>query len=591
MSDYDLIIRNGTIVDGTGRAAYEADVCIQDGIIRRVIKSVAERAREEIDARGCIVTPGFVDIHTHFDGQVTWDQVLEPSFSHGVTTIVTGNCGVGFAPVRSDSHQQLIELMEGVEDIPGTALWEGINWNWETFPEYLASISKHSWTMDVGVQVPHGAVRAYVMGARGIKNDPATSDDIIAMVGIVSEAVDAGALGFSTSRIIGHQAIGGTPVPGTFAGDDEVFAIGRALSKTGSVFQLVPGGSVGTAGQNWKGEKSLEYEIDWMARLSKGAGIPITYLIVEHNDNPEAWKRAFSLTEIANREGARLFPQTAARAAGFLTGFQGQHLFQRRPTYVRLAELPFEGRVAELRKREVRRAILDETDLPPKSQSINDILHVVIASMLPNSIFPLGNPVNYEPEPGDAVAAQARRLGRTPEEHLYDLMLEDNGNAMLLMPSLNYSKGNEDALFAMLSHPASVVGLADAGAHCGLICDGSSTTYLLTHWARDRTRGPKIPLERVVRKQTYETASLYGLFDRGLIAPNKKADLNVIAFDRLALEPPYSVRDLPAGGQQFLQRSRGYEATIVNGVVTRRHDGDTGARPGRLLRGRREAVR
>jgi N-acyl-D-aspartate/D-glutamate deacylase len=237
MSDYDLIIRNGTIVDGTGRAAYEADVCIQDGIIRRVIKSVAERAREEIDARGCIVTPGFVDIHTHFDGQVTWDQVLEPSFSHGVTTIVTGNCGVGFAPVRSDSHQQLIELMEGVEDIPGTALWEGINWNWETFPEYLASISKHSWTMDVGVQVPHGAVRAYVMGARGIKNDPATSDDIIAMVGIVSEAVDAGALGFSTSRIIGHQAIGGTPVPGTFAGDDEVFAIGRALSKTGSVFQ------------------------------------------------------------------------------------------------------------------------------------------------------------------------------------------------------------------------------------------------------------------------------------------------------------------------------------------------------------------
>lgn len=584
MSEFDLVIRNGTIVDGTGRDAFRGDVAVKDGLIVAVGPAVAGSADDVVDAEGRLVTPGFVDVHTHYDGQVTWDDTLEPSFSHGVTTVVTGNCGVGFAPVRPGGQRQLIELMEGVEDIPGSALWEGIRWEWESFPDYLDAIAGKRWSMNVATQVPHGAIRAYVMGERGVKNEPATAEDVRRMAGLVEEAIDAGAVGFSTSRIIGHQALDGTSVPGTFAGEDEVFAIGRALAKSGAVFELVPGGSVGTAGQNWKGEQTLAYEIDWMARLSREAQIPITYLIVEHDDDPDAWKEALRLTEAANRTGARLSPQTAARPAGFLTGFQSQHMFQRRPGYLTVAELPFDQRIAELRKPEVRRAILSEPDAPPKSASINDNLHLIIAGMLPHNIFPLGDPVDYEPTPDMAVAVQARGEGVTPEERLYDLMLEQDGRAMLLMPALNYSRGNHDALHALLSHPDSIIGLADGGAHCGITCDASTPTYMLTHWVRDRSRGPRLTLEQAVRKQTSETANLYGLTDRGVIAPGKRADLNVIDLDRLALKAPYAVRDLPAGGQRILQGAEGYVATIVSGVITRRHDRDTGARPGRLIR-------
>ncbi|MCC6918765.1 MAG: amidohydrolase family protein [Alphaproteobacteria bacterium] len=586
MGSFDLVIRNGKIIDGTGAAARHGDVAVKDGVIVEVGAKIAGTARETIDAEGRLVTPGFVDVHTHYDGQITWDATLEPSFSHGVTTIVTGNCGVGFAPVRPDGHRQLIELMEGVEDIPGTALWEGIRWNWESFPDYLDAIAGRAWTMDVATQVPHGAIRAYVMGERGVKNEAATAEDVRQMAQLVEQAMEAGAVGFSTSRIIGHQALDGTPVPGTFAGEDEVFALGKALARTGGVFQLVPGGSVGTAGQNWKGEQTLAYEIDWMARLSREAHIPVTYLIVEHDDDPDAWKEAIRLTEIANRSGARLYPQTASRPAGFLTGFQSQHMFQRRPTYMALAALPFDQRMRELAKPEVRAAILSESDAPPKSASINDNLHLVISAMLPRNIFPLGAEVDYEPPPETAVAVQARREGVEPQARLYDLMLEQDGRAMLLMPGLNYSRGNGDAIFAMLSHPDSIVGLADGGAHCGFTCDASSSTYLLTHWVRGRTRGPRLKLEYAIRKQTRDTAALYGLTDRGIIAPGKRADLNVIDFDRLTLKAPYATRDLPAGGQRILQAAEGYGATVVNGVVTRRDDRDTGARPGRLVRGR-----
>ena len=584
MSEFDLIVRNGRIVDGTGRDAFFGDVAVRNGVIAAVGGAIAGTADEVIDARGALVTPGFVDVHTHYDGQVTWDDTLEPSFSHGVTTVVTGNCGVGFAPVRPGGQRQLIELMEGVEDIPGSALWEGIRWDWESFPDYLDAIAERRWSMNVAAQVPHGAIRAYVMGDRGVKNEPATAEDIHQMARLVEEAIDAGAVGFSTSRIIGHQAIDGTSVPGTFAGEHEVFAIGRALARSGAVFELVPGGSVGTAGQNWKGEQTLAYEIDWMARLSREAGIPITYLIVEHDDDPNAWKEALRLTEQANRTGARLFPQTAARPAGFLTGFQSQHMFQRRPTYLALAELPFDQRIAELRSTDVKRAILAEPDAPPKSASINDNLHLIIAGMLPHNIFPLGEPVDYEPTPDMAVAAQAKQAGVEPQERLYDLMLEQDGRAMLLMPALNYSRGNHDALHGLLSHPDSILGLADGGAHCGITCDASTPTYMLTHWVRDRSRGSRLSLEQAVRKQTAETANLYGLTDRGVIAVGKRADLNVIDFDRLALKAPYAVRDLPAGGQRILQGAEGYVATIVAGVVTRRDDHDTGARPGRLIR-------
>lgn len=584
MGTFDLIIRNGTVVDGTGAPAFHADIAVKDGLIVEIGPSIAGSAKAVIDADGLLVTPGFVDVHTHYDGQVTWDDTLEPSFSHGVTTIVTGNCGVGFAPVRPGGQRQLIELMEGVEDIPGSALWEGIAWNWESFPDYLDAIADRRWTMNVATQVPHGAVRAYVMGERGVRNEPATADDVRRMATLVEEAIDAGAVGFSTSRIIGHQALDGSSVPGTFAGEDEVFAIGRAMAKSGAVFELVPGGSVGTAGQNWKGEQTLAYEIDWMARLSREAQIPITYLIVEHDD-PDAWKEALRLTEAANRSGARLSPQTAARPAGFLTGFQSQHMFQRRPAYLALADLPFNERIARLRKPEIRAAILSQADTPPKSDSINDNLHLIIAAMLPHNIFPLGDPMDYEPTPESAVAAQARRDGVEPQARLYDLMLEQDGRAMLLMPALNYSRGNHDALHGLLTHPDSILGLADGGAHCGFTCDASTPTYMLTHWVRDRTRGPRLTLEQAVRKQTSETANLYGLTDRGVIAVGKRADLNVIDFERLALKPPHAVRDLPAGGQRILQGAKGFAATIVSGVVTRRNDTDTGARPGRLIRG------
>ncbi len=584
MSGIDLLIRGGQIVDGSGAAPFHGDIAVSNGLIVDVGANLSGVASRTIDAEGRLITPGFVDVHTHYDGQITWDDTLEPSFSHGVTTVVTGNCGVGFAPVRPGGQQQLIDLMEGVEDIPGTALWEGIAWQWESFPEYLDALSKRRWTMDVATQVPHGAIRAYVMGERGVRNDAATEDDVRQMAGLVEAAIDAGAVGFSTSRIIGHQAIDGTPVPGTFAGEDEVFAIGRALGRTGAVFQLVPGGSVGTAGQNWKGEQTLAYEIDWMSRLSREARIPLTYLIVEHDDDPDAWKEALRLTDEANLAGARLYPQTASRPGGFLTGLQSQHMFQRRPSYMRLADLPLDQRVRELRKPEVRRAILTELDAPPKSNSINDILHLIIARMLPNNIFELGEDVDYEPKPETAVAVQARRDGVTPEERLYDLMLADDGRAMLLMPALNYSRGNHDALYALLNHPGTIVGLADGGAHCGFTCDASSSTYLLTHWVRDRSRGPRLSLPQAIRKQTAETAALYGLSDRGLLARGKRADINVIDLDRLALKPPYAAQDLPAGGQRILQGSEGYGATIVAGVITRRDDRDTGARPGRLVR-------
>lgn len=590
MSTYDMIIRSGKIVDGKGAEPFVADIAIKNGLIVEVAPKISGSSDEQIDADGLLVTPGFVDIHTHYDGQVTWDDTLDPSFSHGVTTVVTGNCGVGFAPVRERGEQQLIELMEGVEDIPGTALWEGIEWNWESFPQYLDIISEKRWSMDVGTQVPHGAIRAYVMGERGIKNDAATEQDIHEMARLVEEAINAGALGFSTSRIIGHQAIDGTPVPGTFAGEDEVFALGKALARTGSVFELVPGGSVGTAGMGWDGEQPLEHEIDWMARLSKEAQIPVTYLIVEHDDDPNAWKEALRLTEEANKAGARLYPQTAARPGGFLTGFQSQHLFQMRPTYQKLASLPFDQMIRELKKPDVRKAILEEEDLPPKSSSINDTLHLVIAAMLHHNIFSLGYPLDYEPDPENAVAVQAKRDGVAPEERLYDLMLEDEGRAMLLMPALNYSNGNQNALHGLLTHPSSVIGLADGGAHCGITCDASTPTYLLTHWARDRKRGALIPLEKIVRKQTAETAALYGLRDRGVIAPGMRADINVIDYENLSLEMPHAVCDLPAGGQRILQGSKGYIATMVRGVVTRRNDQDTGERPGSLIRGVRQTA-
>ncbi|MCY3793264.1 MAG: amidohydrolase family protein [Gammaproteobacteria bacterium] len=416
---HDLLIKSGRVVDGTGEAPRHADIAIDGGLITAVEERITARARHRIDADGAIVTPGFVDIHTHYDGQATWDDCLDPSASHGTTTVVTGNCGVGFAPVRPGEQDELIQLMEGVEDIPGTALHEGIDWNWESFPDYLDLLDAKRWSMDVGAQIAHGALRSYVMGERGIRNEAATAHDIRAMAALTAEALDAGALGFTTSRILGHQSVNGDPVPGTFATEDEVFAIGRAMQRSGAVFELVPGGSVGQGGMALgSNEARLESELDWMNRLSRETGLPITFLIVEFVEDPDAWKHVMEYVAQANANGARLHPQTASRPAGVLLSWQSNHLFQRRPSYLKIAELPLQQRLNALRNPEVRAAILSEDNAPPLSGSLNDSMHLIIAQNIEN-VFPLGNPVNYEPQAESSVATDARHRGMDIEAHMY----------------------------------------------------------------------------------------------------------------------------------------------------------------------------
>jgi N-acyl-D-aspartate/D-glutamate deacylase len=582
---FDLVIRNGRIVDGTGEPAFEGDVAIQDGRIAEIGR-ISGDARGQIDAEGRLVTPGFVDPHGHYDGQVIWDDTLAPSFGHGVTTIVVGNCGVGFAPVRPGGADQalLIDLMEGVEDIPGSVLREGMDWSWESFPQYLDALERRTYSMDVGTQVPHGALRSYVMGERAVDHLAATGDEIAEMARLCAEAMRAGALGFSTSRILGHQSTSGSPVPGTFAAHDELFAIGRAVAAGGGIFELAAGGTTGSTDLIEGEEASLRDEIRWMETLSRETGMPITFLLFEFGQDPEAFRRALGWTSEANARGARLLAQVAGRPTGMLSGWQSRHFFQRRPSYMKLADLPLAERIQQLRRPEVRAAILSDEDAPSISAALMDNLHLLFAERIQDT-YPLGNPADYEPPRERAVPAQAARLGVSVEERLYDLMCEDDGRAMLLHPVLNYCQGNHDSIHEMLTHPDSLLGLADGGAHCGVICDASTPTYMLTHWVRDRARGPRIELEQVVRKLTRDGADLHGLNDRGTLAVGKRADLNVIDLDALTLPAPYLVNDLPAGGSRLMQDATGYAATIVAGITTRRDDQDTGERPGRLLRG------
>lgn len=582
---YDLLLRNGRIVDGTGKPAFHGDVAIADGRIVEIGRA-AGPARQEIDAQGRLVTPGFVDPHGHYDGQATWDDTLAPSFGHGVTTVVIGNCGVGFAPVRRTAADrlQLVDLMEGVEDIPGSVLQEGMEWSWESFPEYLDALAERSYSMDVGTQVAHAPLRTYVMGERAIDHLPASTDEIAEMARLAGEAVRAGALGFTTSRTLGHQSTSGSPVPGTFAQRDELFGIGRTVAQAGGIFELVPGGATGRTDLIEGAEAPLRDEIDWMEQLSRETGMPITFLMFEFDGDPDAYRRALGWTREANAQGARLHVQVAGRPTGMVTGWQGRHRFQQRPTYKRLAALPLEDRIRELRRPEVRTAILGEPDSDSGSAAWMDNIHFMFAEHL-EGIYPLGNPADYEPAPDQGVVAQAARMGVSPDERLYDLMCEDDGRAMLLLPILNYVRANHDAIHEMLLHPDSLLGLADGGAHCNLMCDASTPTFMLTHWVRDRSRGPRLPVEHVVRKLSHEPADLYGLSDRGSLEVGKRADLNVIDLDALELPAPYLVQDLPAGGSRLMQDATGYAATVVAGTVTRRDDHDTGERPGRLVRG------
>jgi N-acyl-D-amino-acid deacylase len=579
---YDLIVRNGTIVDGTGAPRVIGDVAVRDGVIVQVGGFVEGEAREVIDATGLVVTPGFVDHHTHYDGQVTWDDVLEPTSGHGVTTIVVGNCGVGFAPARVDRHQQLIELMEAVEDIPGAALAEGLAWNWETFPEYLDAIEGRRWTMDVATMVTHAAVRVYVMGDRGARNEASTAADIEAMAQIVKDGLAAGAYGFSTSRTLGHTTRDGEPVPGTFASEDELFGIAAAMSDApDAIFEIA---SLGAAGEDPEG---MRKELDWMRRVSLEFGTKITYLLLQYQSAPDMWKVLLADTAEAIADGARIVAQVASRPFGMLIGFPSYHPFQKRPTFQArrhstssLAEL-----AAELRKPEVKAAILAEPDTADSGTHF-DMLATSIVHQLAN-LYPLGAECDYEPTADRSVAALAAAAGRDPLEYVYDLLVDDDAQTLLMLPFFNYAERNHDALLEMMTHPTTVLGLGDGGAHCAMICDASMPTYLLSHWVRDRSRGERLPLEEAVRMQTSEAAALFGLDDRGTLAVGKKADMNVIDLDRIALLPPRAVDDLPAGGRRLLQGATGYVATIVNGEVTRREGVDTGARPGRLLRSTR----
>jgi N-acyl-D-aspartate/D-glutamate deacylase len=491
-----------------------------------------------------------------------------------------GNCGVGFAPARPAERAYLIGLMEGVEDIPGTALAEGIDWQWESFPEYLDALERMPRALDLGTQIGHGPVRYYVMGERGARNEPATAQEIARMAELVREAIAAGALGFSTSRTIVHRAITGEPVPGTFAAEEELFGIGRALGELGAgLFELAPAGAMG------EDLAAPAREVDWMRRLSREIRRPVTFALNQNDVAKDLWRDLLRQVDEARAEGAQIRPQVGSRATTLLIGHQTFHPFLYRASYKRIAELPLAERVARLRDPALRAAILAE-----KSEFDDPRLAVVI-NLIENrldKVFPLGDPPDYEPGPEKSIAGIARREGRDAYEVLYDRLLERDGRELLMLTILGYSDGDLEAVRAMLEHPASAFGLGDAGAHCGAICDATMTTFLLTHWARDRSRGPKLPLPWVVRKMTRETAELYGLGDRGVLAPGKKADANVIDWDALQLEPPVMVHDLPAGGRRLIQRARGYQATILSGVVTMRDGEHTGALPGRLLRGARE---
>ena len=508
--------------------------------------------------------PGWVDIHTHYDGQVTWDPQVTPSSWHGVTTVVMGNCGVGFAPVRPDGHDFLIELMEGVEDIPGTALHEGMDWQWESFPEYLDALDSTHRVLDIAAQIPHAALRAYVLGERA--HDDATGDEIIEMARLTRQALEAGAVGFSTSRTILHRSRHGL-VPGTYAPVDELLAIGDAVGLAGhGVFQLIDDGSpVGEVGV-------------WMSEIARRSGATVTYSLAQSRPDPLAYRAALAGAAAAAAEGLRIVPQVPCRPTGMLFGLQSSlHSFITHPTYRQIAKLPLAERVARLRMPEVRAALL--ADVPSTG---NAIAKVLMSRW--NRIFPLGDPPDYEPAPTTSVAAVAEREGRRAEEVALDWMLERDGTAFLFAPLASYEDTNLDAVREMMVHPNSVLGLSDGGAHCGLICDVSMPTSLLTHWIRDRSRGERLPLEQVVHLQTGRTAEVYGFTDRGTLRPGKRADINLVDLDAMVLHAPEMIFDLPANGRRLIQRADGYRATFVAGEQTYANGEHTGATPGRLVR-------
>ena len=573
---HDLVIKGGTVVDGTGAPARTADVAITDGVVTDV-GHVDGSARRTIDADGALVTPGFVDIHTHYDGQITWDPLLTPSGWHGVTTIVMGNCGVGFAPCAPAKRDWLIGLMEGVEDIPGAALSAGIQWQWESFPEYLDTIEGVPKSIDVGAQVPHGAVRAYVMGERGARNEPATPDDIEAMARIVREGIAAGALGFSTSRTIAHRAIDGEPVPGTYAAEDELFGIGRVLGELGTgVFELAPAGILG------EDLAAPDKEMAWITKLAAEINRPVSFALNQNNNAPEHWRVLLDKAAAANAAGAPVRPQAHGRTVSILLGFQTFHPFNFTPAWstALLGFASWDEQVARITTDpDLRDALLRDMHAIADDPAVRGFMN-------PKHVYVLGDPPDYEPTADRSVVGIAAARGADVWETFLDLLLVDGGRELLNSPVLNYTDGNLDATREMLLHPTSVFGLGDGGAHAGQTCDASTTTFLLSYFARDRARD-RIPLETAVQKITSVTADMYGLGDRGRLLPGMKGDVNVIDFAALGIGRPHLVRDLPGGAARLVQHSAGYLHTINRGEVTFANGQDTGARPGVLIRGAR----